>query len=129
MPMFDNQSFDIVFSNSVIEHVGNFDRQRQMAKEIRRIGKRYWVQTPYKHFPIEPHFVFPFFQYLPYPLRIFAAQHWPFSFAKRQKRDPRSDVNSIWLLNNLQMVALFEDAAIHREKLLGITKSLIAYKN
>ena len=129
MPMFDNQSFDIVFSNSVIEHVGDLDRQLQMAEEIRRVGKRYWVQTPYKHFPVEPHFVFPFFQYLPYPMRIFVAQYWPFSFAKRQKRDPRSDVDSIWLLNNIQMKALFNDSIIHEEKLLGMTKSIIAYRS
>ena len=62
---FSDGEFDIIYSNSVIEHVGNYERQTQFAKEVIRVGKSYWIQTPYKHFPIEPHFLFPLFQYSP----------------------------------------------------------------
>jgi ubiquinone/menaquinone biosynthesis C-methylase UbiE len=58
---FPDSSFDIVFSNSVIEHVGNGYNQKQMANEVKRVGKRYFVQTPSKSFFLEPHFLFPFF--------------------------------------------------------------------
>lgn len=58
---FIDKQFDFVFSNSTIEHVGNFSDQRNMAKEIMRVGKYYYVQTPNRYFPIEPHFLFPFF--------------------------------------------------------------------
>src|SRR5215472_14037858 len=34
---FRDQSFEIVFSNSVIEHVGSRDQQRRFAEEIRRV--------------------------------------------------------------------------------------------
>lgn len=123
MHMFDDKKFDVIFSNSVLEHVGDFVRQKMMAQEIERVGKRYWVQTPNKHFPIEPHFIFPFFQYLPSSVRRFVAKYWPFSFAKRQGRDPLIDERTIWLLNHAELQQLFPDATIVKEKFLGLTKS------
>lgn len=128
MDMFDDRSFCLVFSNSVIEHVGDFSRQQKMAGEIRRVGKKYWVQTPYRHFPIEPHFIFPFYQYLPHPLRIAIARTWPFSYAKILGLDPIFTCEHIWLLNYRQMCFLFPDGRILREKFLGYTKSLVAVK-
>jgi 2-polyprenyl-3-methyl-5-hydroxy-6-metoxy-1,4-benzoquinol methylase len=70
MPQFQNDEFDIVFSNSVIEHVGSYEEQNLMASEVRRVGKRYFIQTPNLFFPIEPHFLFPFFQFLPLDYRV-----------------------------------------------------------
>ncbi len=53
---FESESFDWVFSNAVIEHVGNFKKQKQFADEIRRVAaKGYFVTTPNKFFPLEPH--------------------------------------------------------------------------
>ncbi len=65
-----DKQFDVVFSNSVIEHVGKGNEQADFAKEVKRVSKRYWVQTPNKHFPLEPHFLFPFFQYFPEKLQL-----------------------------------------------------------
>jgi hypothetical protein len=65
MQTFGDGQFDVVYSNSVIERVGATEDMRRMAQEIKRVGKRYYIQIPYLYFPIEPHFVFPLFQFLP----------------------------------------------------------------
>lgn len=68
---YEDKSFNLVFSNSVIEHVGDFTAQRKMAKEMMRVGKHCYLQTPNRYFPLEPHFLFPCFQFLPIRLRAF----------------------------------------------------------
>jgi Methyltransferase domain len=59
-----DSSFDIVFSNSVIEHVGPHDKRAAFAAEARRLGKAFWVQTPAIWFPIEAHCGMPFLSQL-----------------------------------------------------------------
>lgn len=128
MTMFQDQQFDIVFSNSVIEHVGDMARQQMFAQEVQRVAKKYWVQTPYKHFPIEPHFVFPFYQYLPHQTRNFIAKVWPFSFAKMLNLDPIAEAEHIWLLGKRDLRTLFRNAELYHENFMGLTKSLIVYR-
>ena len=70
-----DREFDAVFSNSVVEHVGILRDQELMAHECVRVGKRYFVQTPNWAFPLEPHFLFPGFQYLPLAVRA-RLHHW-----------------------------------------------------
>jgi hypothetical protein len=73
---FSDQSFDIAFSNSVIEHVGTWEAQTAFADEVRRVGRKYFVQTPNRHFPIESHYLFPFFQFLPVTLQRWLHTHF-----------------------------------------------------
>jgi len=125
---FADRSFDVVFSNSVIEHVGSYYQQRRMASEIQRIGKRYFVQTPNKRFPLEPHFLFPWFQYLPLGLRAWMVHRFDIGWYKRIP-DPaaaRVEVESIQLLTRRQFSSLFPRARIHEEKIAGLTKSFVA---
>jgi len=51
---FKSGQFDLAFSNSVIEHVGDWGAQQRMARELRRVAKTYWIQTPDPRFLIEP---------------------------------------------------------------------------
>jgi len=67
---FTKNSFHIAHSNSVLEHVGDWDRMVKFANEIKRVGVNYFVQTPNYWFPIEPHCMTPFFQWLPKPCRL-----------------------------------------------------------
>jgi hypothetical protein len=61
----DIGTFDLAFSNSTIEHVGGHAPRLAFAKTLRALSPRYWVQTPYRYFPIEPHFIFSLMQFLP----------------------------------------------------------------
>lgn len=129
MDQFGKGEFDVVFSNSVIEHVGGAEDQLAMAKEVRRVGRRYFVQTPNLYFPIEPHFLFPGFQFLSVDLRVAILTRVPLGWYGRV-RDAgaaREIVTSIRLLDEGRMRDLFPDAALHRERFLGLTKSFIAY--
>jgi SAM-dependent methyltransferase len=124
-----DNSFDVVFSNSVIEHVGAYQDQLQMASEVRRAGKRYFVQTPNKHFPLEPHFLFPFFQFLPLKIRIWLLQNFSLGWFTKtpNAQKAREIVEGIQLLDKREFVALFPNATIYEEKILGLTKSFVAY--
>ena len=125
-----DRTFDIVFSNSVIEHLGpHFEDQRRMANEIRRVGKRYFVQTPNRYFPVEPHFLLPVFQFWPRSLRVWTITHFNVGWYRRfvDEQAARREVESISLLSEKQVKQLFPDARIYREKFLGLTKSLVAY--
>ena len=127
---YDDASYDVVFSNSVIEHLGpRLADQRLMANEIRRVGRRYFVQTPNRYFPIEPHFLTPGFQFLPVSTRVWAVTHFNVGWYRRfaDEAAARREVESISLLTEKQVRDLFPGAEIYREKILGMTKSFIAY--
>lgn len=130
LSQFHTEEFDIVFSNSVIEHVGEFECQKKMADEIRRVGKRYFVQTPAKYFPIEPHFLFPFFACFPEYIKIFLVTHFSLGWYPKQNSvaDAREFLRWFRLLTRKEMMSLFPDAKIQDERWLGFTKSFVALK-
>lgn len=123
-------SYDFVFCNSVIEHVGGHYRRRQLAEVIRRSAPKYWVQTPYRYFPVEPHFLFPGFQFLPATAKATVAQRWPLLHTPSADRDVAvRAVLSTELIGRTEMSYYFPDATtIHFERLAGVPKSLIAIK-
>ena len=128
MREYKDEEFDVVFSNSVIEHVGTLEAQMQMASEIRRVGRRYFVQTPNRYFPMEPHFLFPFFQFLPLSLATWLVIHLKLGwYGLCDPQHAREAVESIRLLTEKEMKMLFPAAVIYREKFWGLTKSLVAY--
>ncbi len=128
----DDNSFDFVHSNSVIEHMRSWANMQRFAGEVRRLAPSYYVQTPNWWFPIEPHFYkAPFFHWMPKEVR--AQILYRFSVAHTGKIRPlhkaRSAVDSAKLLSASQMRELFPDASLKREKLVGLTKSLIAIRH
>ena len=127
---FDNKSFDIVVSNSVIEHLGEWQQQRIFAEEIRRVGRSYWVQTPNRGFFIEPHFLAPLIHFLPKKYRKKLARYftvWGLTIRPTPKQVDEL-VEEISLLNKPEVQELFPDAKIITEKWCGMTKSIIACK-
>jgi 2-polyprenyl-3-methyl-5-hydroxy-6-metoxy-1,4-benzoquinol methylase len=129
MVQFRDKEFDVVFSNSVIEHVGEYYQQRQMAEEVSRVGKKYFVQTPNYFFPIEPHFLFPCFQFFPVQWKVFLIRHFDVGWFKRipDVQKATETVNSIRLLTEPELKKLFPGATIYKEKFFGMVKSFIAY--
>lgn len=130
LSQFEDNSFDIVFSNSTIEHLATYENQTKMAHEVRRLALRYFVQTPNKYFPIEPHFVFPFFALLPLGVRTFLVNHFALGNFERikDKELAQKTCEEILLLSKDEFSQLFPDADIFEEKFLGMTKSFTAYK-
>lgn len=115
---FESRSFDWVFSNAVIEHVGDFARQRCFAEEIRRVAaKGYFVTTPNKHFPIEPHTLLPFYQYLP-P----GPQRYLVRLSPGYMREPLQ----INLLSNRDLRVLFPEASVRKIGFRLLPNSLVA---
>jgi SAM-dependent methyltransferase len=133
MPQFADSSFDIVYSNSVIEHVGTPEEQRRLASEILRVGIAYFVQTPNRWFPVEPHYFAPFIHWLPQRPRVWAARYAAFQPTAHGMRRVRAtpafleEVASIRLLTRREFAALFPGSAIWTERVFGLAKSFVAY--
>ena len=130
LEQFGDGEFDIVYSNSVIEHVGQWSDQKQMAAAIARVAKRHYVQTPNYWFPLEPHFRYPFIHWLPEPWRVALVKRrargcYPKAEDVSQARDILQDAI---LLDEPAMASLFPDSQIEREKVGPLTKSLIAVR-
>lgn len=125
---FEDCAFDIVFSNSVVEHLYTWENQRKFAREVRRVGKAHWIQTPNRNFPIEPHYLTPAIQFLPKSwqrrlIRNFTVRGW---IDRPDDTECRQMVDEIRLLHEKEMTALFPESCITRESLLGLTKSFTA---
>jgi len=126
---FSRQEFDFVFSNSVIEHLGSYVNQEQMASEVRRLGMHYFIQTPNKFFPLEPHFLFPYFQFLPFQFQVAMIQQFNLGWYQRipEKDLAIQHIRSHRLLIESEMRAHFPGGRIYKEKVIGLTKSFIAF--
>ena len=127
----EDYSFHIAHSNSVVEHVGDWNRMQSFAKEISRIGRKFFVQTPNYWFPIEPHCMTPFFHWLPKPIRIWLVYHFQLGHWKKAESvdDAIQIVESARLLNRAMFQTLFKDANIVTEWLFFLPKSFIAIRN
>lgn len=130
LPFVDN-AFDIVHSNSVVEHVGRFADMAEYAREVRRLAPAYYIQTPYYWFPVDPHFYrLPFFHWLPESARLRLVRTYKLGWA------PAVDdvahgmriVESAVLLDRLRFSALFPDATIRFERIGGLPKSLLGLR-
>lgn len=127
---FEDGAFDLAHSNSVIEHVGGWAQMERFAAETRRVARRYYVQTPYFWFPIEPHLSAPLVHWAPEPVQArflirrghaFVARTDDIASAMRAVQDAR-------LLDKTMMRHLFPDARLEEEKVAGLTKSLMAIR-
>jgi hypothetical protein len=121
--------FDLVFSNSLIEHVGGPTRRQMLARFVREAAPRYWIQTPYRYFPVEPHWIFPGFQFLPLTARATLSRTWPLMHTRaRGWEDSVSTALQVELIGLTELKYLFPDATLHKEWFGGLIKSVIAVR-
>jgi hypothetical protein len=122
--------FDVVHSNSVIEHVGHWPEMKAMAAEVRRLASKYYVQTPNFWFPLEPHYRSVGFQWWPETVRakMLCAKQRGFRAKAASIDAAMQDIQTVNLLSASQLKALFPDAEIARERVLGLTKSISAIR-
>lgn len=126
LKQYEDGFFDLVFSNSVIEHLFTWENQQKMASEVRRVGKAYFIQTPNFWFPIEPHFVLPFIQYFPRRMRVQLLLLLHSNYTDKEATALK--VEEIKLLTIKEMKRLFPDGNVYLEKFAGLNKSIIMYK-
>lgn len=125
MPEYNPGDFDLIFSNSVIEHVGDIYKQQQFAKEVLRLSSSsgtYWIQTPCKLFPIEAHTGMLFWWYYPDGLREYFISRWS------QKLPAWTEmVKGTTVIEGKTLISLFPNGSMVTEWFL-FPKSLIVYK-
>lgn len=75
---FSDKEFDLVWSNAVIEHVGQHDNQVRFVNEMLRVSKKCFFTTPNKYFPIETHttvFLLHYYDYLFYKYLVYRSNY------------------------------------------------------
>jgi Methyltransferase domain len=128
---FSDRSFDVVFSNSVIEHLESLERQAAMAAEVRRLAPVYWVQTPNFWFPVEPHFLTPAWHWLPVGLRValLRRRRWGWRGPCPDADCARALVREVRLMRGCELRRLFPDATLRTERVGPLVKSFVAVRS
>jgi len=127
---FADQAFDVAFSNSVIEHVGTWESQQRFAAEVRRVARRYFVQTPNRRFFFEPHLLTPFVHWLPRPLlrrmiRNGTVLGW---VVRPHEADVEAYMRDTRLLTRGEVEDLFPDGRLVVERFCGMPKSFVTVR-
>lgn len=124
-----DRRYHLVHCNSVIEHVGDAAARARFAASLNAFDTRLWIQTPNRYFPVEPHWMFPFFQFLPRSWKVFITRHWPLAYGGTVTKDEAGQrVDEVELITASELGRLFPRARLVRERFLGLTKSLVAVR-
>ena len=127
---YPDDSFDICFSNSVIEHLGTYNNQAKFAKEASRVAKKLWVQTPARNFVLEPHLITPFIHFLPRSWQRRLLRNFTVTglIIRPSPKEVEDFLQEVRLLSLKEMKELFPDCTIVKEKFCFLTKAYIAVR-
>jgi ubiquinone/menaquinone biosynthesis C-methylase UbiE len=122
--------FDICFSNSTIEHLHSFENQQRFAAEVGRVSRSYYVQTPARSFPLEPHWLGFFVHWLPLAWQKRIVRRFTFYGLVMKPTAAQIDalLDEYRLLSYRELRELFPDAEIRRERFMLLTKSYVAVR-
>ena len=128
LPYADN-SFNLVFSNSVIEHVGDTEEMMQFSRECDRVGNNIYIQTPNRWFPVDAHLGVALIHWLPrslYKKLSFLSLRYPFTINNpEEKKNFDLEFETTRLLTLPQLKKIFPEKRIVAEKFLGLVKSYV----
>ncbi len=119
---FPDDTFDIGFSNAVVEHVGDRERQQRYVRELLRVSRKVCVITPDRAFPVDIHMLVPFAHWLPRSLQRAALR--PFG------RQDLAETRVLNLLSWDEFRRLFPaelKVKFLRIRLLGLPYSMIGF--
>jgi hypothetical protein len=127
LSQFADRSFDVAFSNSVIEHLFTLENQERMASEMQRVGRAFYLQTPNFWFPMEPHFLVPGWQWMPMGLRVFIIRRWKCGWLGpcAEKANAQRAIEEIRLLKKRELETLFRSGTVIPELFCRLVKSWV----
>jgi hypothetical protein len=121
---FRDREFDIVYSNAVIEHVGDLASQQRMADEVRRVGKRWFLTTPNRWYPFEFHVRMPLISWLPPRWMHRAARLCGYDHIQRRYRIG-TDHSDVQLLTARQLRRMFPDSLVLKPRVTFWPETLV----
>ena len=119
---FNDGEFDAVFSSAVVEHVGSREQQQQFARELLRVGKRFFVTTPNRWFPVDLHTGLPLIHWMPRSIHQ--------GVLRRIGMDFWASTDNLNLLDGDSFLGLFSPAAsveLIKFRTAGMTSNLIVH--
>jgi len=120
---FKDKTIDIIISNALLEHVNK--GRNELVQEIKRVSKgNYFVSVPYLYSPFDPHYLLPFFQFVPEPVKRFLL----FKVGLKIGWMSKENYDEIRLFKKSQLEELFPEAHIHLLRVFGIPTNLVALK-
>ena len=125
---FRDRSFEVVFSNSLVEHILGETGRRAFAQEVRRVGERFCVQTPNRRFPVEPHLMTPLIHFFPKSIQRRLVRNFTVwgILGRPTREEGAAFLGLTELLDREEFTSLFPEAKLLPERFLGMTKSWMA---
>src|SRR5438552_562233 len=122
---FDNKQFDICYCNAVIEHLFSWENQQKFAAEIMRVARSWFVTTPNRWFPFEPHMRLPWITWLPRPWQHGIGKTYSYHHIHRRYISG-TDWSEIRLLSRGELQQLFPGSKVLRNGTVGWTPTFVA---
>jgi ubiquinone/menaquinone biosynthesis C-methylase UbiE len=125
---FENNSFDVVYSHAVIEHVGNFENQTRMIKEAIRVARKsVWITTPNRWHPLEFHTILPLIHWLPKKIHRQLLSKLGREYFSNEKVLNLMSEKELYKAIKLQSRYAFMTFKIHRSRFMGFTENLLLH--
>jgi hypothetical protein len=122
---FSDKTFDVCYCNAVVEHLFTWENQQRFAAEIMRVARSWFVTTPNRWFPFEPHLRLPLVTWLPQSWQHRVGYRFGYNHLAHRYMSG-SDRRDIRLLSCRELRKLFPGSLVLRNRVTGLTPTFIA---